>query len=155
MAENLRSRIVGDSVWRTLLFAIIVLVAGQWILLWQYQRLESRRIEGLEQRVEQQQRVLEERTANEALRIFLEARVVGDEIRATRYVTEQAAFQRQQGVFVFEGVEDFEIQERDYLEEGVFRFRVEIVRDRLLQIEIIEVRKIGENYYVDSVQPAG
>ncbi len=151
----MRSRIVGDSVWRTLLFAIIVLVAGQWILLWQYQRLESRRIEGLEQRVEQQQRVLEERTANEALRIFLEARVVGDEIRATRYVTEQAAFQRQQGVFVFEGVEDFEIQERDYLEEGVFRFRVEIVRDRLLQIEIIEVRKIGENYYVDSVQPAG
>ncbi|MBI2098148.1 MAG: hypothetical protein HYT49_00590 [Candidatus Wildermuthbacteria bacterium] len=155
MAEKLRDQILKDSVWRTLLLAIIVLVAGQWVLVWQYQRLESRRIEGLEQRVEQQQQAMEERAARETLWAFLEARVTGDESKAARYVTEETMLQLTQGLFVLGGVEKYEVQERENLGEGTFRFRVEIVRERLAQIEIIEVRKIGENYYVNSVQLAG
>ncbi|OHA64977.1 MAG: hypothetical protein A2940_02450 [Candidatus Wildermuthbacteria bacterium RIFCSPLOWO2_01_FULL_48_29] len=155
MAEKLRDRMLRDSVWRTLLLAIIVLVAGQWVLVWQYQRLESRRIEGLEQRVEQQQQMMEERAAREALRIFLEARIAGDEIGAGRSITERAALQRQQALFEFLGVRDYNVQGKEWLNEERVRFQVEITREQLRQIELIEVVKIGESYYVDSVQPAG
>ena len=146
---------IRKSPWQILLLAVVILVVGQLILIWQYRRLEGERLGELEQRqvvVEQQ---MEERAAHDALREYLEARVAGDESKALRYITEQAALELQQGVFEFFGVQNYEIQEREKLEEGVFRFRVELTRDRLRRIEIIELLKIGENYYVNSVQLAG
>ena len=47
------------------------------------------------------------------------------------------------------------ILRKEKLTEGVFRFQVEITRDGLKQIELIEVRKVSDEYYVNSVQLAG
>ena len=105
--------------------------------------------------MEEQVQVGEERAAQQTLQTFLEARVAGDESRAARYVTEEAMLQLQQGSFEFSGVEDYTINKKEKLGEGVFRFQVEITRDRLLQLEFIEVKKIAEEYYVNSVELAG
>ena len=137
------------------MLAVVLLVIGQSLLAWQYRRLEGERIEGLEQKIEQQQQAIEAGAAKEALRAFLEARVAGDESRAARYVTEEAMLQLQQGSFEFSGVEDYTINQKEKLGEGIFRFQVEIMRDRLLQLEFIEVKKFSEEYYVNSVELAG
>ena len=155
MAESVRDRLIKKSPWQILLLAVVILVVGQSLLVWQYRRLEGERMRELEQRQATVEQQMEERAAQGALREFLEARVAGDEVRASRYITEQAALQRQQRVSEFFGVQNYEIQEKEKLEEGSFRFRVELMRDRLKQIELIELLKIGENYYVNSVQLAG
>jgi len=155
MAESIRDRFIQNSPWRVILLAVVLLVIGESLLAWQYRRLEGERIEGLEQKIEQQQQTIEVGAAKEALRAFLEARIANDENRAARYITEEAAFQRQQGLFEFSGVEDYSINQKEKLGEGIFRFQVEITRDRLLQIEFIEVKKFSDEYYVNSVELAG
>lgn len=154
MAESLKDRFVQKGPWQALFLAVTILAIGQMTLLWQYRRLEGKRIQELEQRqaiVEQQ---IEERAAHDTLREFLEARIAGD-AKAFRYVTEQAALQYQQGAFEVFGAQNYEVQEGEKLGEEMFRFRVELIRDRVKQVEIVEVLKIGENYYVNSVQLAG
>ncbi len=151
----LRDRLLKDSPWKALLFAVALLVVGELLLAWQYQRLEKGRLFQIEQKLEEQERTFEERAAQEVLEKFLETRVAGDEQRAPRYITEEAAFQGQQGLFEFFGVQDYNIQSKEKLGEGIFRFQVEIARDRLKQIELIEMKKISEEYYVNSVQLAG
>lgn len=153
--EESENRFLNKSTWKIVLFAIALLVVGELLLSWQYRRLEGERIEGLEQKIEQQQQTIEIGAAQEALRAFLEARIAGDENRAARYITEETALQRQMGLFEFSGVQDYSIQSKDNLGEGVFRFQVEITRDRLKQIEFIELRKISDEYYVNSVELAG
>jgi len=124
-------------------------------LAWQYQRLEKGLLSDLEEKVQEQQQVMEERDAQGALEKFLEARVAGDEQKASRYVTEEAMQQLQQGLFEFSGAQDYKILRKEKLGEGVFRFQVEITRDQTKQIELIELQKISDEYYVNSVQLAG
>ncbi|MEK7542153.1 MAG: hypothetical protein AAB524_00455 [Patescibacteria group bacterium] len=155
MAENLRDRLLKDSPWRVILLAVALLVAGEMLLAWQYQRLEKGRLFQIEQKLEEQERTFEERAAQEVLEKFLEARVAGDTQRASRYITEEAAFQDEQELFEFFGVRNYKIGKKEKLGEGVFRFQVEVTRDRLTQVEIVEVRKISDQYYVNSVQLAG
>ena len=108
--------------------------------------------------VQEQQQTIKERDAQGVLEKFLEARVAGDEQKASRYVTEEAMLQRQQGLFEFSGVQDYKIVKKSPPAgggEGIFRFQVEITRDGLKQLELIEVRKVSDEYYVNSVQLAG
>lgn len=155
MAENLKDRLVKNSPWRAIFLAVALLVVGEMLLAWEYQRLEKGRLAEIEQKLEEQERTFEERAAEEVLEKFLEARAAGDDQRALRYVTEEAMLQRQQGLFEFYGVRDYKILKKEKLQEGIFRFQVEITRDGLKQIELIELRKISDEYYVNSVQPAG
>lgn len=152
---SLREHFLKDSPLRAILFAMALLVMGELLLAWQYQRLEKGRLAEIEQKLEEQERTMEERAAQEVLEKFLEARMTGDEQGASRYVTEEAALQREQGLFEFFGVQDYKIQNKEKLGEGVFQFQVEITRDRLKQLELIELRKIADEYYVNSVQLAG
>jgi len=155
MAENLRDRIVQNSAWRVILLAVVLLVVGELLLAWQYNRLESGRIADIEERIEEQQQTIEVQAARELLRNFLDARIAEDETRIGRYVTEQAMHQRSQGEFELFGVQNYEIIKSDKLEDTSFRFQVRISRERLEQIEIIQVMKILEDYYINTVQLAG
>ena len=152
---SLREHFLKNSPLRAILFAVALLVMGELLLAWQYQRLEKGRLADLEQRVQEQQQTMEERGAQGVLEKFLEARVSGDEQRASRYVTEEAMQQLQQGLFEFSGVQDYKISKKEKLQEGMFRFQVEITRDGAKQIEIIELLKVSDEYYVNSVQLAG
>ena len=152
---SLRERFSKNNPLRAIFFAVALLVLGELFLAWQYQRLEKGRLAELEQKVQEHQQTMEERDAEGVLEKFLEARVMGDEQRAFRYVTEEVAFQRQQGLFEFSGVQNYKILKKEKLDEQIFRFQVEITRDGLKQIELIEVRKFSGEYYVNSVQLAG
>ena len=155
MTKILREKVLKNSALRAILFAVVLLVMGELFLAWQYQRLEKGRLAELEQKLEEHQNTLEERAAQDVLEKFLEARMTTDEQRASRYVTEEAMFQHQQGLFEFSGVQDYKISKKEKLQEGMFRFQVEITRDGAKQIEIIELLKVSDEYYVDSVQLAG
>jgi len=152
---SLREHFLKNSPLRAILFAVALLVMGELLLAWQYQRLEKGRLAALEQKVQEQQQTMEERDAQGVLEKFLEARIAGDEQKVSRYVTEEAMFQHQQGLFEFSGAKDYKILKKEKLDEGIFRFQVEITRDGLKQIELIEVRKVSGEYYVNSVQLAG
>lgn len=155
---SLGKHVLKNSALRAILFAVVLLVLGEMLLAWQYQRLEKGRLAELEQKVQEQQQTIKERDAQGVLEKFLEARVAGDEQKASRYVTEEAMLQRQQGLFEFSGVQDYKIVKKSPPAgggEGIFRFQVEITRDGLKQLELIEVRKVSDEYYVNSVQLAG
>lgn len=149
------NRFFSKDAWRAVLIALVLVIGGELILAWQYNRLEQKRIPQIEQELQRQREEAEKEKAELVLTAFLDARIAKDSTKITRYITEQAALQRQEGAFEFFGVQNYEIQERGELGEGAFRFRVELTRDRLKQIEIVELVKIGENYYVNSVQLAG
>ena len=150
-----RSQILKDSPWKAILIAITLLVAGELLLAWQYNRLESGRLADIEEKIEEQQKTIELQAAREALRDFLDARIAGDETRVVRYVTEQAMQQRSQGEFELFEVENYEIGESEKLDETNFRFQVNISRDRSDQVEFIELEKLLDQYYINSVQLAG
>src|SRR3989344_6944021 len=152
---SLGKRVLKNSALRAIVFAVALLVLGEMLLAWQYQRLEKGRLADLEQKVQEHQQTMEERDAQGVLEKFLEARVMGDEQRAFRYVTEEAMQQLQQGSFEFSGENEYKILRKEKLTEGVFRFQVEITRDGVKQIELIELRKISDEYYVNSIQLAG
>ena len=150
-----REHFLKNSPLRAIFFAVALLVVGEMLLAWQYQRLEKGRLAELEQKVQEQQQTMEERVAQEVLEKFLEARMIGDEQKAARYVTEEAMLQLRQGLFEFYGVQNYKINKKEKLVEGIFRFQVEIARDHSKQIELIELLKISGEYYVNSVQLAG
>ena len=143
------------SPWRAVLLAIGLLVIGELLLAWQYRNLEEGRLSEIEQKLEEQEKTLEQRAAVDAIEGFLEARVAQDERKIVRYVTEETMLQRTQGTFELYGVQDYEIKKRDQVEEGIFRFQVSILRERMQQIEFIEVKKILDQYYINSVELAG
>jgi len=146
---------VKNSPWRAILIAIILLIAGELLLAWQYNRLESGRIADIEEKIEEQQKTIEVQAARGTLRDFLDARVAGDENRIGSYVTEQSMQLRNEGQFELFEVLSYEIVQSDKLGDTSFRFQVKISRDRLQQIELIDVTKILDQYYINSVELAG
>ncbi|MCH7604442.1 hypothetical protein IID24_00370 [Patescibacteria group bacterium] len=144
--------------WKAVVGAVILLVIGQAILLWQYNRLEGHRLVEIEEQLAKQQQAIEKGEAQDVLEKFLAARVAQDETKASRYVTERAMQQKVDGDFVLIAeYEDYEIVNTQKLKEDVFQYQVEMtVQDGLPpQIEIIKVIKILESYYIDSVTLAG
>src|SRR3989304_1482573 len=110
--EESKNRFFDKGVWKAIVFAVVLLVVGELFLVWQYQRIEKGRLPKLEQKLQEQQQQIEQQTAENVLKEFLAARVAGDETRATRYITEEAALQRQRGLFEFSGVQDYSIQSK-------------------------------------------
>ena len=152
---SFRDRLLQKSPWRAVLLAIGLLVIGELLLAWQYRNLEEGRLSDIEQKLEEQEKTIEQRAAVDALEEFLEARVTQDERKIVRYVTEGVMLQRTRGNFELYGVQDYEIKRRDQVAEGIFRFQVSVSRERVQQIEFIEVKKILDQYYINSVELAG
>ena len=152
---SFRDRLLSNNPWRAVLLAVVLLVVGELLLAWQYRNLEEGRLSDIEQKLEEQEKTIEQRAAVDALEEFLEARVTQDERKIVRYVTEGVMLQRTRGNFELYGVQDYEIKRRDQVAEGIFRFQVSVSRERVQQIEFIEVKKILDRYYINSVELAG
>ncbi|OHA63012.1 MAG: hypothetical protein A2748_03785 [Candidatus Wildermuthbacteria bacterium RIFCSPHIGHO2_01_FULL_45_20] len=143
---------------KPLAIGIVILVAGELILFWQYQRLEAKRLPAVEQKIERQQQELERARAENALKEFLALRIDGKEGKAKLFLTEQAEVQmRQAGLKLTDNFTDYEIELLGVMEEGRVRFQVAMVGADGLQkqLELITVQKNGGEYYIDELRLAG
>lgn len=145
--------------WLVIAGTIVLVVVGELLLVWQYNNLTEDRIPELEERIAEQQRELESTKAERTVRTFLDARLRGNAEKATRYFTEEAMQQLQEGDFSLaeENLQDYEILEVTEAEEGVFEFIVRIVRSDASPetVEQIEVMRIEDIHYIHRVTLAG
>lgn len=149
--DDANAKFFNRGVWKALAITIGILVAGELLLAWQYHKLENKRIVKLEVQ-------LEEKAAQDVLEAFLDARISHNEIKTTRYLTENSNEQKEKGDFPFFGAfEDYKIRSKEQTGEGEFRFQVEILqKDTVVpQLEIITLVKILGDYYIDSLELAG
>ncbi|MDP2734728.1 MAG: hypothetical protein Q8P12_00815, partial [bacterium] len=108
--------------------------------------------------LEEQKEEIERQGARKALTSFLDAFEEGNAKLAIRFLTENAVWQEEQGIFSFkEGIEDYRVQALE--EQGVneFRAEVEIQAAEALpfQLHFLRVLKVLDAYYIDSFAPAG
>jgi hypothetical protein len=152
---NIRNQLYKGSPIQAVGLAVVLLVVGELLLVWQYNNFKERHIAEVEEKLQEQEQLFEEREARDALEGFFEARLDQDEKRFVRYVTEETMLQRDRGVFEPYGVENYKINSKEQVANGLFLFQIAVTQDRLEHIEFVEVRKILEQYYVNSVELAG
>ena len=151
-------RFFNKGAWKGVVIAVIAVAASQFVLPWQYYRLEEKRLPVIEQQLAEQRQEMERQAAKEAVVLFLDAWKEGDAVLAQRYLTENAVLQEQGGMFSLQqGFSDYAIVKIEKLEKGGFRAQVEKQTEQGLpkQVEVLLVRKILDAYYVDSVEIAG
>ncbi|MDZ4231760.1 MAG: hypothetical protein U1C72_00730 [Candidatus Pacearchaeota archaeon] len=154
MREKLFQR---DAV-KAVLLSIALLLVGEAILGWQYNRLEQKRIPQLEAQVAAQQQELARQSAAETLRMFLDARVAGDGGKARSFFTEQAAEDEKNGTFSLVGsFVSYRIEKTDAVSGEEFRFQILLLgpNGSFPTPEIILVKRILDSYYIDSVRVGG
>ena len=137
--------------WMALLLAIILVVAGELVLAWQYQRLETERLPRIEQELAQ-------RNAKDILIVFLQARLAENEDRARAFLTEVSVLELETNQFeLFLPFDSFEIQSITSSDTGSFLFKTAFfdARGIMVSLELIEIVEILEEYYVNSIQIAG
>ncbi|MCP6726828.1 MAG: hypothetical protein KJI69_02190 [Patescibacteria group bacterium] len=134
-----------------LLLAIILVVAGELVLAWQYQRLETERLPRIEQELAQ-------RNAKDILIVFLQARLAENEDRARAFLTEVSVLELETNQFELSlPFDSFEIQSTTSSDTGSFLFQTAFfdARGIMVSLELIEIVEILEEYYVNSIQIAG
>lgn len=134
-----------------LLLAIVLVIVGELVLAWQFNRMETERLPQIEQ-------ALQERNAKDTLVVFLEARIAGNEERASAFLTEVSVLELDLGQFELSiPFVSFEIQSVTTLDNGAFRFQTALFNARgiMVSLELIEVVEILGEYYVNSIQIAG
>ena len=139
------------KVWTAIFLAIVLVVAGELVLAWQYRRLETERLPRIEQELAQ-------RNAKDALVVSLEARVAGHEDRTRAFLTEVSVLELETGQFeLFLPFSAFEIQSSTSLPNGTFLFQTALLDARgiIINLELIEIVEILGEYYVNSIQIAG
>lgn len=154
----MKEKLFSKDAWRAILLAIGLLIVGEAILGWQYNRLEQKRIPQLEAQVVSQQQELARQSATEVLRTFLDARVARNEAKARALFTEQAVEQEKEGLFSLLGqYASYQIEGSDAVSEGAYRFEVLLLgpNGSFPTPEIILVKKILDSYYIDSVVVGG
>ena len=137
--------------WMALLLAIILVVAGELVLAWQYQRLETERLPRIEQELAQ-------RNAKDILIVFLQARLAENEDRARAFLTEVSVLELETNQFeLFLPFDSFEIQSITSSDTGSFLFKTAFfdARGIMVSLELIEIVEILEEYYINSIQIAG
>jgi len=145
--ENLDKK----GVIRAMFLAILIAFLGIGVLGWQYRRLERERLPALEEKIAQGE-------AASVLDKFMELRIKKNETQAMYYLTERTAEQKNQGEFsLIANFEDYEILKTEKLNEEQYRFLVKIYQTGEMGdfIEIINLIKILDRYYIDSVVIAG
>lgn len=156
--EQEKNKIFKKGALKAILFSFALLLLGEALLGWQYNRLEQKRIPELEQKIAKQNQEIQEQKAEDTLRLFLNTRINSEEGKTQRYLTERAALDKEQGDFLlFEDIGDYEIQKKDLIEENEFRFLIQTFSktDKFLQLELITVKEILGEYYIDSLRLAG
>lgn len=137
--------------WMALLLAIILVVAGELVLAWQYRRLETERLPRIEQELAQ-------RNAKDILIVFLQARIAENENRARAFLTEVSVLELEENQFeLFLPFDTFEIQSVTSLNSGSFLFQTAFFNSRgiIVNLELIEIVEILGEYYINSIQIAG
>jgi 5-hydroxyisourate hydrolase-like protein (transthyretin family) len=123
---------------RTMAIAIVIALAGIAILGWQYRQLEKQQLPAIEEKIEQN-------SAQDVLERFLET-------KADSLLTERAMEQKnQREIFLAEDDGDYEILKVEKSSEGEYQFFVKIGD----YIHVIDLIKISDKYYIDSVEIAG
>jgi hypothetical protein len=136
---------------KAMVLALVITFAAIAVLGWQYRKIESQQIPALEEK-------LEKRIAENALDKFMAQRIQKNESGAMLSLTERAADQKDKEEFVLiDDFENYEILSSQKLTEGQFRFIVKIYENNGLYdiTEIIILLKVGDKYYIDSVEMAG
>ncbi len=138
------------GVLRAMSLAIFIAFLGIGILGWQYRQLEKEQLPALEEKIEK-------RSIEDVLDKFMQMRIDKDEARALRYLTEGAVQQKDQGEFnLLESFESYEILQSEKLDGDKYRYVVKIYEEGIGDfIEVIDLIKILDKYYIDSVQIAG
>ena len=152
------SRFLNKEALRGVAIAIIAVVAGQIVLAWQYYRLEEQRLPLIEQQIAEQREESERKEARETLVSFLDTLQEGRGGTAKRFLTENAVFQEEQGVFSLEqGIQGYKVIALEKMGTGKFRAQVETERAEQVfpQIEIFGLVKILDSYFIDSIEVAG
>ena len=140
-----------NKAWMALLLAIILVVAGELVLAWQYRRLETERLPRIEQELAQ-------RNAKDILIVFLQARIAENENRARAFLTEVSVLELEENQFeLFLPFDTFEIQSVTSLNSGSFLFQTAFFNSRgiIVNLELIEIVEILGEYYINSIQIAG
>lgn len=150
-------RFFNKSAWKGVAIAIIVVVAGQLVLAWQYYRLEEKRLPLIEQQLAEQKEEIERQSAKTTITSFLNALEEGNSKLALRFLTENAVVQEQQGVFSLkERILGYKVVKLEQVGTNEFRAQVEIENAALLpQVRLLRVLKVLDTYYIDSVEIAG
>jgi hypothetical protein len=123
-------------------------------LSWQYKRIE----ESSEEKLSSLEDVLTMGFVEDVVDDFMFYRIAGNENQAILFLTERAYQQFDRGDFDLIGnMESYKITEKEKLDDETFRFTVEIYGKEMPSVspEIIRMKLIGDNYYVDSVETAG
>lgn len=158
--EDTNSQFFKKDTWKGILIALIILIGGEAVLVWQYHRLEKQRLPRIEQELLEQKREIQKKEAEETVKSFLDLRLAKDEKRASRYLTERTMQKREEGTVTLLpefDMETYQILKRESIDENAFRFEVELLGEQgqLLQIEILRLIKILDEYYIDSIELAG
>ena len=134
-----------------MVLALAITFAAIALLGWQYRRIENQQIPALEER-------LEKKTAEGVLDKFMYSRIQKNEPGAMLYLTERAAEQKAKEEFVLiNDFENYEVLNSQKLDDGRLRFIVKIYENKgaFDVIEVVILIKVGDRYYVDSVELAG
>lgn len=145
---------------KAIAIAVTVALAGIFVLGWYYHDIEKKRLPAIEQAIEEQKEINEERAAQETLRQFILFRISREEDIAKLYLTENAVEQAREKEFSLMGnFSSYEIISSEKISENKYSFVVKMrYKDIPTELtEIITVIKVLEleEYYIDSVQMAG
>jgi hypothetical protein len=142
---------------KAMAIALAIALAGVAVLGWQYRQLEEKRLPALEEEIERQKIEIEKASAQAVLESFMAARIEGSRSRAILYLTENAVELERGGQFnLLKGYEGFRVLSYQKTGEESFRFAVEVyLTETGGLVESVEMIKIMDNYYVDSVELAG
>lgn len=150
-------RLLDKDSFKALFISMLAVVAGLLFLSWQYNNLAEDRIPEIEKKVEQQAQELESQKAQTALVSFLEARVAGNTERARQHLTEEAASQVEGGnIQLGRDAESYRILRRmEGRDAPTFQVELTLNEAPFSLTEVITMKKISEQYYIDSVEIAG
>lgn len=139
------------GIMKAMILALAITFLAIVVLGWQYRRIESQQLPALEEK-------LEKKTAESALDKFMYLRLENNESGAMLCLTERAAQEKEQKEFkLIDGFKNYDVLNSEKLDDGRFRFIVKIYENQGLAdfTEIILLLKVGDKYYIDSVQLAG
>jgi hypothetical protein len=142
---------------KAMAIALIVTLAGLAILGWQYQQLEEKRLPALEEELERQKEDIEKGEAQRVLEGFMAIRADGNRPMAMLYLTENTAEQEAVGQFeLLNNCQSYKILNFERMSENSFHATVENCLEGIASfVELIDLLKVSDNYYIDSVLLAG
>ena len=140
-----------DPFWMVIVAAFLATLLGIGFLSWQYHKTA-------EEKMDSQEQIMEENSAKNLLKEFMEKRIEGNEEEAGICLTENAMEQKNKGnFFLISNFKSFEIIKTEMVNETEYLFTIKIKEGNgnNYLIEIIKLTKILDKYYIDSVEIAG